>query len=120
MSEIKAHELEDSDFSTILSKDIEFKGNLKFGRPFLIRGQVSGKIEAENLLVVDEDAVVNADIIAKRVVVKGRVKGNVTGREKVEITLTGKLDGNVKTPEIFLETGCIFNGRCEMTQTEVK
>jgi cytoskeletal protein CcmA (bactofilin family) len=38
----------------------------------------------------------------------------VTAAEKVEITVTGKLQGNVTAPEIFMETGCVFNGRCTM------
>jgi cytoskeletal protein CcmA (bactofilin family) len=106
--------LEDSDFDTILSPDIDFTGTLRFEKPFLIRGKVSGEINASGLLVIDENAVVNADIHALRVLIRGQVKGNVTAVEKVEVTISGKLSGNVTAPEIFMETGCIFNGRCTM------
>jgi cytoskeletal protein CcmA (bactofilin family) len=116
MSEIRAEELEDEDFETILSPDIEFSGNISFARPFMIRGKVTGNIDATGLLVIDEQAVVNADISADRVVIKGSVTGNVSGRERVEITVTGRLDGNVTTPEVFMETGCVFNGQCNMTK----
>ena len=107
--------LEDGDFDTILSSDIDFSGTLRFEKPFLIRGKVSGEISASGFLVIDEDAVVNANISAQRVLIRGQVKGDVTAVEKVEVTLTGKLAGNVTAPEIFMETGCIFNGRCTMT-----
>lgn len=106
--------MEDADFDTILSPDIDFTGTLYFEKPFMIRGRVSGEINATGLLVIDEDAVVNANIHALRVLIRGQVKGDVTAAEKVEITVTGKLAGNVTSPEIFMETGCVFNGRCTM------
>ena len=118
MTDVHNDVLEDEDFDTILSSDINFSGTLNFEKPFLIRGRVSGDIIARGLLVVDEDAVVDANINASRVIIRGAVKGNVTASEKVEVTITGKLVGNVTAPEIFMETGCTFNGRCTMTEKQ--
>ncbi|MDR0387552.1 MAG: polymer-forming cytoskeletal protein [Treponema sp.] len=108
--------LEDEDFDTILSSDIDFSGTLQFEKPFLIRGKVSGVIDAKGLLVVDTAAVVEAGINASKVIIRGAVKGDVHAAEKVEITATGKLTGNVTAPEICMETGCSFNGRCTMSE----
>jgi cytoskeletal protein CcmA (bactofilin family) len=116
MTDVHNDVLEDEDFDTILSSDIDFNGTLNFEKPFLIRGKVSGEIAAQGLLVVDEEAVVDANINASRVIIRGSVKGNVTATEKVEVAITGKLIGNVTAPEIFMETGCVFNGRCTMTE----
>jgi cytoskeletal protein CcmA (bactofilin family) len=115
MADLHKDILEDEDFDTILSANIDFSGTLNFEKPFLIRGKLSGEIDARSLLVVDEEAVVEADIRAERVVIRGQVKGNVTAREKVELTVTGRLAGNVTAPEILMETGCVFNGLCTMT-----
>jgi len=115
MTDVHNDILEDEDFDTILSPDIDFSGTLHFEKPFLIRGKVSGEISAQGLLIVDEEAVVNANINAPKVVIRGQVKGDVIAAEKVEVTVTGKLVGNVTAPEIFMETGCMFNGRCTMT-----
>ena len=114
MTDVYNDFMEDADFDTILSPDIDFTGTLQFEKPFLIRGRVSGEINATGLLVIDENAVVNADIRALRVLIRGHVKGDVTAIEKVEVTVTGKLAGNVTAPEIYMETGCVFNGRCTM------
>ena len=120
MTDVHNDALEDEDFDTILSPDINFSGTLNFEKPFLIRGKLSGDIIARGLLVVDEEAVVDANINASRVIIRGSVKGNVTASEKVEVTITGKLIGNVAAPEIFMETGCTFNGRCTMTDKNTK
>jgi len=114
MAEIHNESMEDDDFDTILSPDIDFTGTLRFEKPFLIRGKVSGEINSTGLLVIDENAVVNANINALRVLIRGQVKGDVTAVEKVEVTVNGKLSGNVTAPEIYMETGCVFNGRCTM------
>ena len=116
--------LDDEDFDTILSAEIDFSGTLNFEKPLLIRGRVSGEILAQGILaqgilVVDEQAVVEANINAPRVIVKGSVKGNITASDRVEVAVTGKLVGNVTAPEIFMETGCAFNGRCTMIDRRV-
>ena len=120
MTDVHSDIMEEEDFDTILSSDIEFHGTLNFEKPFLIRGKLSGEIIAQGLLVVDEEAVVEADIKASRVIIRGSVKGNVTAAEKVEVTVSGKLVGNVIAPEIFMETGCVFNGRCTMADKNTK
>jgi cytoskeletal protein CcmA (bactofilin family) len=109
---------EEEDFDTILSSDIDFAGTLVCEKPFLIRGKVSGEINSRGLLVVDEAAVVEANINASRVIIRGAVKGNVSATDKVEVTITGKLVGNIIAPEIFMETGCLFNGHCTMTEKQ--
>ncbi|MDR0475030.1 MAG: polymer-forming cytoskeletal protein [Treponema sp.] len=114
MTEVHNDILDEDDFDTVLSADIDFNGDLSFEKPFLIRGRLSGEITAQDLLVIDEEAVVEANIKAPRVVIRGSVKGDVTAAEKVEISVTGKLAGNIISPEILMETGCIFNGRCTM------
>ncbi|GHV79847.1 hypothetical protein AGMMS49944_16380 [Spirochaetia bacterium] len=118
MTDVHNDTLEDEDFDTILSADIDFTGALSFEKPFLIRGKLSGTIEAQGLLVVDEGAVVDADITGSKVVIRGAVKGDVTAAEKVEVSGTGRLKGNVTTPEISLETGCVFNGLCTMEERD--
>jgi cytoskeletal protein CcmA (bactofilin family) len=118
MTDVHNDVIEDEDFDTILSSDIEFSGTLNFDKPFLIRGKVSGLIDARGLLVIDETAVVEANINAPKVTIRGSVKGDVVAAEKVEITATGKLLGNVTTPDIKMEAGCKFNGRCSMAGKE--
>ncbi|MDR0376542.1 MAG: polymer-forming cytoskeletal protein [Spirochaetaceae bacterium] len=119
MTDVHNEMLEDEDFDTILSSDIEFSGTLQFEKPFLIRGKVSGIIDAKGLLVVDESAVVEASIDTSKVIIRGVVNGDVTATEKVEISATGKLTGNIITPKISMETGCSFNGLCTMRESNL-
>lgn len=116
MTDVRNETLDEEDFDTVLSQDIEFTGSLSFEKPFLIKGRLSGEVVSKALLVVDEGAVVEANIRALRLIIRGSVKGNVFADDRVELAASGKLVGDVGAPEVFMETGCVFNGFCTMTK----
>lgn len=107
---------EDSDFSTIMARDISFTGKIHFTKPFMIRGRVNGTISAESDLVVDEGAVVKANVSAERVLVKGSINGNVNGSDLVFVTSTGSIVGDIASRQVVLEPGSVFSGRCSMVK----
>lgn len=106
--------LDEDDFDTVLSSDIEFSGILKFDKPFMIKGKVSGRIAATGDLLIAEGAVVEAEIRAPTIIICGSVSGNVYAEKRVELKASGCLIGDIIAPEILMETGCTFNGACAM------
>lgn len=107
-------DMEDEAFDTIVEDDISFNGNIKIKKSFMIRGSVTGSIDSISDLVIDSNAVVNADIKAERVLVRGKVRGNVVGNKLIFVTSTGTLDGDITTEKVVLEPGCVFTGKCTM------
>lgn len=116
VKETDLFDLEEDDFDTILASDITFHGNIKFTKPFMIRGKVSGTIDASSDLVIDTGAVVRAEIIASRVLVKGRLEGNINGRNLVLVSSTGSVSGDITAKQVVLEPGSRFSGKCTMTE----
>ncbi len=117
MFEVKDNDLfdlEEEDFDTILASDIDFHGKISFAKPFMIKGNVSGSIEATSDLVIDSGAVVNAGINASRVLVRGRVEGNIVGRDLVFVASTGSVTGDISARQVVLEIGSRFSGKCTM------
>ena len=108
-------DVEEEDFDTILAPDISFKGTIKFKKPFMIRGNVTGSIEASSDLVVDSNATVTAEISASRVLVRGKVEGNITANDVVFVTSSGSVTGDIVSKEVVLEPGAHFSGKCTMT-----
>lgn len=111
-------DLEDDAFNTIVEDDISFTGNIKIKKTFMIRGKVNGNIDSEGDLVIDTDAIVNANITAERVLIRGQVKGNVIGNKLIFVTASGTLDGDITTGKVVLEPGCTFTGKCTMVKNE--
>ena len=116
------YDLKDSDFfdmdeeayDTVVEDDIAFTGTVRMKKPFMIRGKIKGHIESESDLVVDTNAVVDADINAERVLIRGRVKGNVRANKLIFVTASGTLIGDITSQKIVLEPGSEFTGKCTM------
>jgi cytoskeletal protein CcmA (bactofilin family) len=116
MADLHSDILEDEDFDTIFSSDIEFAGELVFEKSFLVRGKISGIVDARGVFLVDSGAQVDADIKADRVIIRGIVNGNIEASRRIEITSSGRLRGNIRSPEILMDAGCLFNGNCVMPE----
>lgn len=123
MTEMRHDTIDENDFDTVLSPDIDFSGTLVFDRSFLIQGRVSGEINAalaKGALVIAKDAFVQANIQAPTLIVCGTVYGNVCASERIEIAASGTLVGNISAPKILMESGCTFKGSCEMPKPEAE
>jgi len=69
---------------------------------------------------VGETAYVTADIIAREVVVCGKVKGNVRAKGKIEIKKDGSVIGDLTTAQIIIEDGAYFKGSIETEKSTEK
>ncbi|MDR3312804.1 MAG: polymer-forming cytoskeletal protein [Spirochaetaceae bacterium] len=115
LKEMDFLDFEDKDFDTILEDDIRFRGSMRFTKPMMIRGQVSGSIQCGSDLVLDTDSVAESDITADRVLIRGRVKGNVNSQRIVVVSSTGSLRGDIRSRHIVLEPGNDFSGYVDKT-----
>ncbi|HAE20849.1 MAG TPA: hypothetical protein DCG47_00785 [Spirochaetaceae bacterium] len=115
MSDITLTAVDEDTLETILAKDVIFTGTLAFKEPLMIKGRVSGSVRTESDLHVDDGAVVEADIQARNVTVRGLVKGNIIASGRVELFASCTVNGDVRAAELTMEPGCHFNGACTMT-----
>lgn len=109
---------EEKEIKTVLAEDIKFTGSLKFSTSLKIKGGFEGEIDSTGHLVIGKNADVKADIKAKRVTIYGKVKGNIEVSDKVEIFSGAEMIGDIKTPDLVIQSGCLFNGNCIMSLKE--
>ena len=99
----------------IVGKSIVIKGELSGNEDLVLEGAVDGTITlTDNNLVVGADGRVNANIFARSVTITGKVEGDVQANERVEITATGSLKGNIRAPRLIINDGAFFQGTVEM------
>ncbi len=96
-----------------LDRGTKISGKLQFEGPARIDGQVDGEIDG-TAITIGESAVVTAQIRAESVVVCGKVKGEITASQRIEIRPTAKVTGNVTAPRLVVQEGAIFEGHCAM------
>lgn len=106
--------IEEKDVDTVLAEDIDFSGTMKFKNSLMIKGKFDGQIDAAGHLILGPDAEVKATIKAGIVTNYGKIIGNVEAIKKLELLKGAELNGDVKTPDFIIESGCIFNGKCAM------
>ena len=117
LSQYNIFDLEEEDYETVLAQDIEFEGEAVLKKPLMIKGTFSGSIFSESALSIEEGASVKANVKTDSLVIKGSLEGNVDAGDVVRIFPSGKLLGDVVSPQVVLDSGCYFTGNCKMTKT---
>jgi len=101
--------------AAVIGPGIVIDGDISGSENLVIEGKVRGQVQlGSHEVTVGRSGEVNADIAAKIVRVAGKVKGDLSAKEKVIINSTGNVRGNIVTPRMLLEDGAIFKGSIDM------
>jgi len=99
----------------MIGPSIVIKGTVSGDEDLVVQGKVEGTIDLKDHEVsVGQSGKVHADINAKVVKVDGEVSGDISGNEKVVISKSGNVRGNIVAPRVTLEDGAIFKGSIDM------
>jgi cytoskeletal protein CcmA (bactofilin family) len=104
-----------------ISKGLFVKGEITGSESLFIDGKVEGSIILPgNRVTVGRNGQVAASISAREIVVLGKVRGNVTASDRVDIRAEGALTGDVTAARISIEDGAFFKGGIELRKSEAK
>lgn len=107
---------EEAAFDSRIGKGTKISGTLNFKAPVKIEGEAEGDITGDEILIA-ESAVVTARVTALRLIVAGRLSGEVTARERVELMPSARVRCTLTTPSLILREGAQFEGDCKMPQS---
>ncbi len=94
-----------------IGKSLVIKGEVTGSESLYIDGRVEGSINLSgNRVTVGRNGVVSANISAREIVVLGKVRGNLTATDRVDIRNEGSLTGDVVAQRISIEDGAFFKG----------
>jgi cytoskeletal protein CcmA (bactofilin family) len=101
-----------------LDEGSEIEGTYRCSGTVMLDAKLRGEITASNTLIIGDHGVVEATVRAASVVVRGKVVGNVSASESIELKATARVTGDVEAPRIVMEAGAVLDGRCRMTIDE--
>lgn len=113
----------------IIGKGLLIKGEITGTESLYVDGRVEGSINIPNervtigtrgQVVASLTASMNVGITAREIVIMGKVTGNVSASDRVEIRAEGTLTGDVSTSRISIADGAFFRGGVDIRKTEAK
>jgi cytoskeletal protein CcmA (bactofilin family) len=104
-----------------IGKGLYIKGEITGTESLFIDGKVEGSVNLNgNRVTVGKNGHVSANITAREIVVLGKVRGNVTATDRVDIRAEGSLTGDVAAARISIEDGAFFKGGIDIKKPDAK
>ncbi|MBK8575518.1 MAG: polymer-forming cytoskeletal protein [Elusimicrobia bacterium] len=111
-------DIDTTHMETIIGPDTRFMGNIRSKGFVRIDGAVEGGVSAEGV-ILGEKGSISGDILAKVVFISGKVTGNVTAAHSLELQPKGQIRGDLKTAQLSIADGALFEGHCLMTAEKI-
>lgn len=102
----------------IIGKGMTLEGKLTFSETVRIEGSFKGEIDATGSMVVADGGYVEGNIKVGSAIVTGEIKGVLEASVRVELRAPAKMFGDIKTPNLIIGDGVVFEGSCVMTKKE--
>jgi len=104
-----------------IGKGLFIKGEITGSESLYVDGKVDGSINLPgNRVTVGRNGQVAASITAREIVVLGKVRGNITATDRVDIRAEGALTGDVAAARISIEDGAFFKGGIDIKKPSDK
>src|SRR5947208_259800 len=108
-----------SNSKNVLGSDVEIKGTLKFAGELTFEGKLEGEVQTDGILNLGDSAIITGNINAQSVVVRGKITGNISAKEKIEIKAKTELFGDIRASKLVIEEGVTFVGKTEVNPNKV-
>jgi len=102
--------------TSVIDHGCDAQGRLCFVGTVAMNGKFRGELFAADTLFLGAEGEVEAEVQVTVGIISGQVKGNITGRERIELGRTARIFGNIVTPILVLEEGAVFDGQCKTSQ----
>ncbi|AIQ45288.1 cell division protein [Paenibacillus sp. FSL R7-0273] len=86
------------------------EGKVQCDTNLRIEGNFSGEIQCQGTVTVGEQGTVRSSIKAKAIIIAGKVYGDVTADQRLTMTETGQLHGNIMAGTLSIMEGSVLNG----------
>lgn len=102
----------------ILGNGTKFKGKMNISGSLRIDGEFDGNLSISETLIVGKSGFIKGEIKSKNSVVGGKISGNLSSLEKVELQAGAIFDGELACKKLIIEEGVLFDGSCRMSEVK--
>jgi cytoskeletal protein CcmA (bactofilin family) len=102
--------------TSVIDHGCEAEGRLSFAGTVAMNGKFHGELFTAGTLFLGADGDLEAEVQIGVGIISGQVKGNITARERIELSPTARIFGNIVTPVLVLQEGAVFDGQCKTSK----
>lgn len=104
-----------------LGAGIQIKGDISGNEDLRIDSKVEGSISIGGFrLTLGKSAQVDGEVVAREVVVEGKVSGNISARDRLELKNGSTVIGDISTARIVMEEGAYLKGAVEIDRSNTQ
>ncbi|MCF7857879.1 MAG: polymer-forming cytoskeletal protein [Candidatus Cloacimonetes bacterium] len=108
------------ELSTIIGKGSKVVGTLEVKGGVRLDGEIEGTIQTDGFVTIGNSGVAKADIKATECLISGKVEGNVTCTDAIELDKSARMNGDIVAKILKIHTGAVFNGSSSMSSAQKK
>lgn len=103
---------------TVKGDSAKIEGKLIISKSIEIDCEIHGELIVDGQMIIQKSGYVNADVKTIDATVNGIYEGNMEATGNVQITQSGKVNGNIKTDSLIIEKGGVFSGNVTRISAE--
>lgn len=104
---------------TIIGKGNVIGGDFSAPNSVRLDGVIEGNVTVGGVLVVGSKGKIVGNVSAAEAIIGGEVYGDIVAPDKIEITETARVIGNIQTKVIVVDEKAVFQGSIDMYQEDV-
>jgi len=101
---------------TIIGEETSLRGSYNSKNSVRVDGEIYGNVSSEDGVIVGVKGMVRGNLSGKSVLIGGKVKGNITAYQRLELQSSARVEGDISTPVFVVEEGAMFEGNCQMEE----
>lgn len=105
---------------TFFGPNVTIEGTVTGSEAVVVEGTVKGRIDLSSDLRIGTKARIEATVHARNVTIEGKLTGDVSADDRVELVASATVDGNIKAPKIVVAEGAKFRGAVDMGSARPK
>ena len=97
-----------------LSQGTSVKGTIQADTDIRVDGTLTGTLNCKGKVIVGPTGLLDGTINCANAVIEGTIKGQLTVKDQLHVKQTAKINGEIVTGKLIVQSGAVFNVKCQM------
>lgn len=106
--------------SNIINVGTKIEGQISSAGDIRIDGTLVGDLDCKGKVILGPEGNVQGNVNCQNAVIEGRFTGNLVCADQLHVRETAKVEGDIVTDKLVVQSGAVYNVTCKMGVTGIK